>query len=242
MSPARRGYLIPWGVRYAVLAVVVIAGCGRLDFGVADLPGLVARFSFETSPATTNDSLGGPSGSCNVDECPSVVPGHHGNAYRFDGVNDCILVPDAGQLDASRFSLAMWLWQASDGAMSPLSKAVPPTSNSWQIESDVGRRMSFTTNNEGNHDFLWTSDNAVAIDGWQYVVATWDGTTKRLYLDGLLAASAADSAIVLDSHGAQIGCDDNLPTIDGWYDGAIDEIELYDRALDDAEVAELARR
>jgi hypothetical protein len=233
--------------RLLVVGLCALAACGRFGFdtdladGNPGTPGLVASFTFETAPSDgVVGGTTGNAGTCNPTECPVLAAGHHGNAYRFDGANDCILVPDTGQLDAPTFTLALWLLQQTDGSVTPLSKAVPPMSNSWQIESDVGRKISFTTNNAGSHDFLWSASGTVRLGQWQHVAATWDGATKRLYVDGVLIASMADAPIVFDTHGAQIGCDDNIPSVDGYYDGSIDDLAIYDRALTSSEIATLA--
>lgn len=237
-----------------VLTSLLTLGCGRLDFGgqavdggldatpPLDLSGLIARFSFETpAGAVVVDSVHQNSGSCAESECPTLVAGHRGNAYQFDGINDCIVVPDVGQLDPPQFTLSLWVRQDVDGPMTPLSKRFSGGGNTWQVESMTNEVMYFTTRSATGPDRLVSAAGAGQLGQWQLATATWDGMTKVLYLDGARVATGTSELLVSDANAAQIGCDDNAP-INNWFSGAIDEVEIYDRALDPDEVSLLATR
>jgi hypothetical protein len=79
------------------------------------------------------------------------------------------------------------------------------------------------------------------IGEWQHVATSWDAGSRRkaLFLNGVLVAQA-----FVDIHGDTddliVGAD-NLDAIDPW-NGAIDEVLYYDRALSDAEIALLTTR
>jgi hypothetical protein len=72
--------------------------------------------------------------------------------------------------------------------------------------------------------------------GWHLVTGTYDGTTGRLYVDGALVASDTFTA----------PANTNLPLYIGRYfgggygwNGAIDEVRLYNKALSAAEIGQL---
>ena len=79
---------------------------------------------------------------------------------------------------------------------------------------------------------------------WHHVAGTWDGATIRLYVDGSQVASQVfagpnqydDSPVVI---GADNDSADDVPD-DGW-DGLIDDVRIYNRALSQDELRELAR-
>lgn len=234
-----RRLLVPW--------LLGLASCGRIGFtdrpdAQPQLDGLIAWFSFET-PAETGviDSIAGNNGSCAGSTCPTMVEGHLGSGYRFDGIDDCILVPDAIELAPPQFTVSLWGQQAIDGALTSISKRYAPGGNTWQIESKDNEVMWFTTRSGSVTDHLASPEAEVRVGDWQLATITWDGTTKHLYLDGVVVASGSVAPIVADSDGVEIGCDDNDP-ISGWYNGVIDEVQIYDRALTAAEVLELSRR
>jgi hypothetical protein len=83
--------------------------------------------------------------------------------------------------------------------------------------------------------------------GWTHVAAVRDATGTRLYLDGVLAGrtrritpgriGGGRGALVV---GGQVNGPEPGPAQDR-FEGAIDELRIYDRALQAAEIAALAR-
>jgi hypothetical protein len=74
----------------------------------------------------------------------------------------------------------------------------------------------------------------VPVDRWSHVAVTYDGATLRLYVDGRQAASRAiTGAIQTPSNPVWIG--GNLPYGEH-FDGLIDEVRIYDRALSQREI------
>ena len=94
-------------------------------------------------------------------------------------------------------------------------------------------------------DFLMDSDNGALIsvgDGltanqtWQHVCAVFDGTTGRLYLDGVLAGVSEWSLPEDLTSSFYIGCDE---TGQERFDGYLDDMRIYSVALNELEAAEL---
>jgi len=73
--------------------------------------------------------------------------------------------------------------------------------------------------------------------GWYHVVATNDGTTIRIYVDGIEENSAAGSVIGNSAENLELGRD-TWQSNNPWW-GAMDHAYIYNRALFAAEVAEL---
>ena len=75
---------------------------------------------------------------------------------------------------------------------------------------------------------------ALPINAWSHIAATYDGATLRLYLNGTLVSSQARTgAIATSTNPLQIGGD----SIYGqFFQGAIDEVRIYNRALAQAEI------
>ena len=63
---------------------------------------------------------------------------------------------------------------------------------------------------------------------------TWDGTTQRLYLNGVQVASRAVGGTLVNSAGALRFGGNNVWS--EWFSGALDEIRIYNRALTQGEV------
>jgi len=72
------------------------------------------------------------------------------------------------------------------------------------------------------------------INTWPHLAATYDGATMRLYVNGVQVSSRAQTgAIVTSTNPLQIGGD----SIYGQYfTGRIDEVRVYNRALNVAQI------
>ncbi|OXU15515.1 LamG-like jellyroll fold domain-containing protein [Sedimentisphaera salicampi] len=85
---------------------------------------------------------------------------------------------------------------------------------------------------DASRDFLLTDDN------WHQLVAAYDGDTRSIYIDGLLAAS--DNPVSHDvqtSENFLIGKTNTTSPVIEFFTGAIDEVKVYNYALTETEVA-----
>jgi hypothetical protein len=77
----------------------------------------------------------------------------------------------------------------------------------------------------------------VVVGGTYHVVATYDGTTARLYLNGALVGSAAQAAHNVTNQRINIGSAGSAGGGGERFDGRIDEVAFYGAALSPARVA-----
>ena len=169
---------------------------------------------------------------------PKWVKGKYGGAMEFGGA-DMVTVDDKAALDLKSFTLSAWI-------------NIPKISGVWQIiaskenRGPTGRNYGiFGHVNTGviHYSFTtggWKSFDAktVVTDGkWHHIATTYEKPDFKLYLDGKVDAQVAPGTDP-DNH-------DNFLFIGGcdignyWMTGTIDEVVLYDRALDEAEINEL---
>jgi hypothetical protein len=78
------------------------------------------------------------------------------------------------------------------------------------------------------------SGRTPAVGQWQHVAATYDGATARIYIDGVQTASTTFTANVGDSDTWRIGAYGSPSA--GFFDGLVDNVRIYDRALSASEV------
>ena len=94
------------------------------------------------------------------------------------------------------------------------------------------------TNQPSGHVFTGTEFNtrgtaAVPLNAWAYLATTYDGTTLRIFVNGVEASNKVIGGNIIASTGAlRIGGD----SIWRFYSGLIDEIRIYNRALSAAEI------
>lgn len=100
----------------------------------------------------------------------------------------------------------------------------------------ISRSTFYVSRNTNRFRFVWREpDNtstviqspaaSVEADKWYYVVATHDGTTGRLYVDGQLAAESATASGNIPGAAWDIGRHYNSAT--NWFDGLIDNVGIY---------------
>ena len=98
----------------------------------------------------------------------------------------------------------------------------------------------FRTYHDGDGTYntlLETKANAHITNGvYHHIVGSWDGSTKRIYVDGILRASASKSGnLVTTSPGAAVGRFGGTTT--GYYfGGKIARVNVYNKGLSAAEV------
>jgi hypothetical protein len=85
---------------------------------------------------------------------------------------------------------------------------------------------------------------APSVDAWALLAGTYDGADIRLYIDGAeIEAFARAGIAVFDGHDLVIGADSNVGgPLGSYWNGSIDELRIYRRALDAGEIAAIYAR
>ena len=98
----------------------------------------------------------------------------------------------------------------------------------------------FSVQSSSVTNYAWGNDlvlngYSIGANAWVHIVTTYDGTTAKIYYNGVLQASGNKSWNTADS-GFRIGR--NINGSNGFY-GHVDDLKIYNRALTDAEVTQL---
>lgn len=245
------------------LVVLSLVACGRVGFDARDdggvnadavhdsntsgdaLPSdLVAYFPLD---GTLDDLVGGPAGTCVAGQCPvAEVAGHRSAGMRFDGGDDCVTVADVGQLAPAQITISIWAnetgpLQARECQVSKRVDNAGSPLDTWQLETTgTAAQESFTSYHGGaGNDQMTSGLDAIHPGVWQHIVATYDGLNEHLYIDGVSINTAGNSSpLAYDTHPMQIGCDDNAG-LGEHFQGVLDELRIYKRALSQAEIEAL---
>ena len=167
----------------------------------------------------------------------SFAPGKVGQAFSFDGNGDAVTVPHSGSLDLSS-AITIEAWVKVDSFTKDWQAIVTKGDSAWRLHrfgdsNNVAFGTSGLTTGNGGPDLAGATD--VADGQWHHVVGTYDGTTKALYVDGALDASTTASGLIsTNAYPVMIG--ENAELHGRHFDGLIDEVVLYDRALSAEEV------
>ena len=109
----------------------------------------------------------------------------------------------------------------------------PGTNNSYQLDiasTDLAEYYS-------NLDLYSTT---VVGMTWVHVAGTWDGGTKRIYVNGALEGQMAAGPVVFDTTPLTLACDLTNNLSDHFFQGGLADVVLYDRTLSDQEIQLLA--
>jgi hypothetical protein len=183
------------------------------------------------------------------------VPGESvGRAYAFDGWNDALVDENAEDtyLDDDAFTIAMWVKAEETGTNAGLIDSGLTTGydnelslryNAGGDEGPADDTFSTAIRTDGGiYEYEYESD--LQTTDWQHVAMTWEpGERVALYTDGtkrsVTGGDGAPSAgeRLADVRYLEIGRAQDL-----YWEGRIDEVRIYDRALTDTEVQSLADR
>ena len=249
-------------IRVMLVVGVLLALNGAAQASLQD--GLVGCYPFQGN--ANNETGSAPDGSVSGATLSDDRFGIVDSAYVFDGVDDYIEIPNTDAVFnlTNSWTLACWakpFTPATDSRDDPLIWKIAISSTelyagdedtfllSWGYQWQDGQPGNvFNTGLEraaDDHDFGLNS--APHTPGsWHHVVGSYDGAYLRIYADGVLEGIAYIGPVVAYTgpaalrignvqHSAHIFGPEHI----GAFDGAIDDVRIYSRALTDAEVQEL---
>ena len=166
--------------------------------------------------------------------------GQLGQAGSFDGVGDFTDLGTSNDLTPNNvMSAGVWFKTSSIAAHDILGKGscVHPSGQSFTVAlvSGIPRFFVNIPSIGGSGDRTLIGAGPSLADGnWHYMVATYDGATQKLYIDGALNASQATSGAISNSTNSMvIGGKFSAHHCGGGVDfnGLIDDAAIYDEAL-----------
>jgi len=168
------------------------------------------------------------------------VTSGNGQAFSFDGGNDFVEIPNSASLNVQTGDFSVDAWFKIDGGNSGyiVSKDSCGTSGIWNIFAGGGG-ITFRTVGASGSEII--SSPPVSVGDWHHVVAVKDGTTMLLYLDGVFVSSGTQDSMATTVFPVRIGTRGGSITNPGgcgdvFFSGEIDEVEIYNRALNPSEI------
>ncbi len=172
-----------------------------------------------------------------------LAVGRVGQGFSFDGIDDKVSIPhNANQNTGSQITIEGWVYPDSYGHGRPiLEKRSAGNVGGWDLETVTSpfgniNSLGFYIWIGGSVQSLFTPSNSLSVGVWQHVAATYDGTTMRVFVNGVEIASRAQSGSI-DASTEPLGIGNNVVNPNGFvWHGGLDEISLYNRGLTAAEV------
>jgi hypothetical protein len=178
-------------------------------------------------------------------------------AFSLDGTNDYIMVannPAAAFNFGGSFSIDAWIFlKAAPPEFAPIVSKwndIPfgneNRSYFFAVQNISGLRLRFDVSQDGSflggHSALVISADLVPLNTWSHVAAVFDSTTHSLtvYLNGhassALTIPANVTAPFVNNEPLLIGAADAGSNVRDFFNGLIDEVELFNRPLTQTEI------
>ncbi len=222
------------------------------DSGVFLLVGvssdLIAHWNFEEGTGlTTEDVTGnGHQGQLNGSVWDTDTDDNSTASLLFNKSTVDIL----GGLDAASDGLSLSLRMKAQnfkvGDARLISKATSTSGNAhyWMlstINTPAGKGLRFRLKTGSTTTTLLTDTVSLLTDTWYHVAATYDGQFMKIFLDGAEVASVAKTGQIAQAPSVPVSIG-NQPAGAGNrpFRGLLDDVRLYNRSLDNAEIIALA--
>jgi hypothetical protein len=164
-------------------------------------------------------------------------------ALSLDGSTQSASVPDDDSLDlTTAFTIAGWIKPGKSGTQDLFKKADMGVTDGYEVTLGSSGKVFFRINQDTNSDTYRIDSTTLYPTGgdtWMHVAATYSGGTMRLYIDGYQeGGDLADApAPAVNTLPFTLGTQATSPRP---YQGAMDDVRLYDRALSEDEIQTLA--
>jgi len=161
------------------------------------------------------------------------VPGQVDGAVYFDGISGAMDCGNAPSLNiASEITIAAWV-RAEDAGNGDDNPYIAKGETSYAL-GNIGSQILMSIYDGALYSATWDLDSDF-INAWHHVAGTYDGEVIRLYIDGEEKGTNEHvGSIAQNSFNLYIAKDDEQTWT--WYNGAIDDIRVYQRALSADEI------
>jgi hypothetical protein len=230
---------------YSATAPLAVAGDWIMQLvafrGAAPSSGLVAAYAFSEGAGTTTADASGKGHTGMLSGATWTDAGKYGKALSFNGSTSFVDLGNAADLQLTgSMTVSAWIYAsaspADDGQIA--AKSGGP---GWQLKTspDTGpHTFGVSVSPDGVSNTQRYSTTVRQLNTWYYVTGVYDAAARTLdiYVNGVLD----DGALIGTVPSSQFNSPENV-TIGrrggGYYfQGTIDEVRLYNRALSQAEI------
>ncbi|MBI2591682.1 MAG: hypothetical protein HYW34_03330 [Candidatus Brennerbacteria bacterium] len=202
--------------------------------------GLVGYWKFDDGSGITALDSSGVGNTGTVVNGPVWTAGKSAGALDFDGVDDYVSVANSTTLNINGNVLTISAWIKPDvvgGSTNATFVRKANITDKFILRNDaLANGVTFVIDT-GTNSFV-TNVGTLQTGIWQLVTAIYDGSNMRVHINASQVGSptAKTGTLVSDTDPLYIGA--NGGTLQ-FFNGIIDEVRIYNRALSDSEVKQL---
>jgi hypothetical protein len=166
---------------------------------------------------------------------PGVLAGDADTSTSFDGSNDYVSVADSPSVSITGpFTLEAWINTTSSSQQAIIEKYSYPWYHGYVLRLQGGKVVAYTLGST-NADESVSGATTVSLNTWHHVAGVFDGSTLKVYLDGVQDGTA--SVVYAPDDGPdvlKIGARGDDATVT--FSGRLDDAAVYNRALSATEI------
>ena len=171
---------------------------------------------------------------------PTYVDGISGKALEFDGVDDYVNSGNSASLRLTGDKITISAWVKADAFLTnPDSSTIVTKTSAYYLQIDGSGYIKFRPKSSGTY---LISTNLITTGSYYYVVGTYEGVNEKIYINGIEDKTNSLTGNILDSAN-HVGIGMNLDAggnpyvnYNRQFDGIIDDVRIYNRALTPAEI------
>ncbi len=169
----------------------------------------------------------------------TVASGKIGRCGYFDGNNDYVDVGSVSSLDVNKVTVMAWVNVNLYHGGKILCKS-PQNSTNIDFVFSIGTdAKAYFRHYDGSSWHGVGSNDRMYSDHWYHIAGTFDGTSWKIYIDGEVNGVTNDEVALSTGGALEIGRYYHS-TPRQYFDGLIDEVKIYNRALSGEEIKEAA--
>ncbi|HEW79229.1 MAG TPA: LamG domain-containing protein [Phycisphaerales bacterium] len=221
----------------AVLGLLVLCGSAW----AVDGSGLIAHWTLDEGDGTTAyDSAGDNDGT--LVNGPTWTTGQIDGALSFDGDDGVYIEGSSGtssplNIYNSDITISSWVRIGTGGTIVARAK---PYYITYRLGIGSDSKAYINVYRRGAGHTVIRSDEILDRDTWYHIVGVFDRSSDRgyIYVNGILEADDSMPDAPAGNDGlTKIGCRNNVNDMP--FNGVIDDVRIYDRALADDQIQQL---
>lgn len=175
----------------------------------------------------------------------TFASGFVGQAFSFNGSGSYVEVPDSPSLQLTgALSVDFWVYPTEHVVSGIVTKVDNAEEGAgWgvgyygtNLPPSVDPQHVVFTNQSFTNASVQSPANSVPFNTWTHIAATSDSTTMRLYINGVQVDSAASPPVLPSTFTTLFGAYQRNGIKEQFFNGLIDEIEIFNRALSASEI------
>ena len=198
--------------------------------------GLVAWYPFDGNASDMSGN--GNHGNVNGATLGTDRYGQANRAYSFDGVDDNLVIGEINSFEAQSHTFSTWA-NATQWSGDIISKDGEASQRQWLIGSAPANGEIIAHFWSDTQMYQARSRYLLSTNQWSNIVQVWNNNSLKLYIDGVLHGETQTvGSLAFGDQPIRIGGG----ALEGnplWFNGSIDDIRIYDRALSTEKVKAL---